>query len=285
MKFRLGCELAYRMNDETVFILNLEAASLPRQVILNEQLVIVPDVPRETLIERSNGTRYTRFTAPVGNLSVRYTAEVDLDVVRGDAGSIPETPVSDLSLSTFHYLLPSRFVPSDRLAAYALREFGNTPTGFDRVTAICNWIYDNLEYQRGSSNPETTAAETLLRRAGVCRDFAHLGISFCRALNIPARFVTCYASGLYPGDFHAVFEAYLDHKWWLFDPTRQAELDGLVRIGVGRDAAEAAFATPFGEIEVGPTFIWIERSDGPASEAPRTIEAISNAEDSPLSGA
>ena len=97
-------------------------------------------------------------------------------------------------------------------------------------------------------------------RAGVCRDFAHLGIAFCRALNIPARFVSCYAHGLQPSDFHAVFEAYLGGRWWLFDGTRQANLDGLIRIGVGRDAAEIAFASPFGQIEAGPINITIERA-------------------------
>ena len=132
------------------------------------------------------------------------------------------------------FLLPSRFVPSDRLSAFACREFGDLPKGQSRVTAICNWLYNNIDYRRGSSNEQTTADESLLLRAGVCRDFAHLGIAFCRALNIPARFVSCYAYGLEPRDFHAVFEAYLDGRWWLFDGTRQANLDGLVRIGVGR---------------------------------------------------
>jgi transglutaminase-like putative cysteine protease len=113
------------------------------------------------------------------------------------------------------------------------------------------WIYAHLEYQPGSSNEETTADETLLKRAGICRDFSHLGIAFCRGLGIPARFVSCYAHGLVPSDFHAVFEAYLDGRWWLFDATRQADLDGLVRIGIGRDAAEVAFSTPIRSVIAG----------------------------------
>ena len=153
-------------------------------------------------------------------------------------------PLSTLPLDILPFLLPSRFVSSDRLALFAEREFGRLPKGHQRVTAICNWLYENIDYKRGSSDEETTADESLLKRAGVCRDFAHLGIAFCRALNIPARFVSCYAYGLEPCDFHAVFEAYLAGRWWLFDATRQANLDGLVRIGVGRDAAEIAFAMP-----------------------------------------
>jgi Transglutaminase-like superfamily len=124
-------------------------------------------------------------------------------------------------------------VPSDELATYAMREFAGVPNGHIRVSMICGWIYQNIEYRPGSSDFET-ATEALIQRAGVCRDFVHLGIAFCRALGIPARFVTCYAYGLSPSDFHAVFEAYLDGRRWLFDGTRQAALDGLVRMQMER---------------------------------------------------
>ena len=174
---------------------------------------------------------------------------------------------------------------SDRLANFALREFAGFPRGHLRVSMICGWIYQNIEYRRGSSDAQTTAIEILVQRAGVCRDFSHLGIAFCRALGIPARFVTCYAFGLSPSDFHAVFEAYLGGRWWLFDGTRQAALDGLVRIGIGRDAAEVAFATPFGLINPGPIKIWIERSDGQIEVGSRTTDAISTEEDAPNAGA
>ena len=208
-----------------------------------------------------------------------------LDVFRADPAKIDETPLGEIPLDIMPFLLPSRFVPSDRLSAFACREFGELPKGHSRVTAICNWLYDNIDYRRGSSNQQTTADESLLLRAGVCRDFAHLGIAFCRALNIPARFVSCYAYGLEPRDFHAVFEAYLGGRWWLFDGTRQANLDGLVRIGVGRDAAEIAFASPFGEIEAGPVKITIEHSDGSEELPGRTTEAISTEEPAPNAGA
>jgi transglutaminase-like putative cysteine protease len=143
------------------------------------------------------------------------------------------------------------------------------------VNAICGWIYDHLEYQPGSSNEETTADETLLKRAGICRDFSHLGIAFCRGLGIPARFVSCYAHGLVPSDFHAVFEAYLDGRWWLFDATRQADLDGLVRIGIGRDAAEVAFSTPFGTFQPKMMEVHIAQSGNPSDVGRRTVDAIS----------
>lgn len=194
-------------------------------------------------------------------------------------------PLNAIPLDIMPFLLPSRFVPSDRLAAFAQREFGEQPMGHRRVTAICNWIYDNIDYQRGASNEQTTATESLIKRAGVCRDFSHIGTAFCRALNIPARYVSCYAYGLEPRDFRAVFEAYLGGRWWLFDATRQANLDGLVRIGVGRDAAEIAFASPFGEMEAGPVVITIEHADGTPELPGRTTDATSTEEPAPNAGA
>ena len=275
MRFKLGCALSYNVIEETTFIFNLEAALLPSHVALRDQIECKPDLARRNYTVPGARTRYLGLQAPPGAFSIRYDAEVDLVVHRADPASVRETPIRDIPLEFLPYLLPSRFVPSDRLAAFALREFGKRAQGHARVTSICNWINDNLEYRRGSSDSETIATEVLIQRAGVCRDFAHLGIAFCRALEIPARYVTCYAHGLTPGDFHAVFEAYLDGRWWLFDATRQAALDGLVRIGVGRDAAEVAFATNFGAMEPGPIEVWIERVDGNSETGPRTADAIS----------
>jgi len=115
------------------------------------------------------------------------------------------------------------------------------------VQAIADWIHDNIDYQIGSTQVTTTARDVFLQRAGVCRDFAHLGVTFCRALNIPARLVVGYARfDEPPPDFHAVFEAYVGARWELFDASRLAPLDGLVRIASGRDAKDVAFATIFG---------------------------------------
>jgi len=285
VRYKLGCDLAYEVKAPTVFIFNLEVARLIRHLDLTERLTITPELPRRTYSVPDIQNRYVSVSAAAGPLRLRYEAEVTLDVFRADPATIAETPLDQVPLDIMPFLLPSRFVPSDRLSAFACREFGDLPKGHDRVTAICNWLYENIDYRRGSSDEQTTADESLLLRAGVCRDFAHLGIAFCRALNIPARFVSCYAYGLEPRDFHAVFEAYLDGRWWLFDGTRQANLDGLVRIGVGRDAAEIAFASPFGEIEAGPVKIMIEHSDGSPELPGRTTDAISTEEPAPNAGA
>ena len=285
VRYKLGSALTYEVKGPTTFIFNLEVARLKRHQDLVERLTIDPVLARRTYIVPAVHNRYFSINAAAGPLEIRYDAEVTLEVFRSDPTAISETPLTELPLDILPFLLPSRYVSSDRLAAFAKREFDGLPKGHRRVTAICNWIYDNIDYQRGSSNEQTTADESLLMRAGVCRDFAHIGIAFCRALNIPARFVSCYAYGLQPSDFHAVFEAYLDGRWWLFDATRQANLDGLVRIGVGRDAAEIAFASPFGEMDPGAVKITIQHADGSLEAPGRTTDAISTEEPAPDAGA
>nr|WP_245198875.1 transglutaminase family protein [Jiella mangrovi] len=284
IRYRFGCHLSYEVKSPTLFVFNIEAARLPRHQNLAEELVISPDYDRRVHVVPGSETRYFAVNAKPGPFTLRYQAKVDLDALHKDPAEIAETPVPEIPLEVLPYLLPSRFVSSDRLASFALREFGRLDRGFERVTAICNWIYDNIDYKRGTSDGETTADESLLLRAGVCRDFSHIAIAFCRALGIPARYVSAYAFGLAPPDFHAVFEAYLDGRWWLFDATRQAALDGLVRIGAGRDAAEIAFASPFGEIEAGPVEVFIERIDAPGENAVRTADAISTDDSAPLPG-
>jgi transglutaminase-like putative cysteine protease len=275
----MGCELGYEVEAPSLFILNVEVASIPAHSILAERLIVEPEVERRVHVGSETNNRYAAFTAPAGPLRVIYEASVDLLVERADSTGIAESPLGGIPLAIFHYLLPSRFCPSDRLAAFAGRQFGDLPKGHGRVTAICNWIYEHIAYIRGSSDAETAATDTIIARAGVCRDFAHLGVALCRGLGIPARFVSCYAPGLEPGDFHAVFEAWLGGRWWLFDPTRQAVLDGLVRIGTGRDAAEVSFASIYGAVRPLPPRIWITPAAAEMLSDTRTIDAITTAPD------
>ena len=277
MQFEMGCDLRYEVDAPSLFILNVEVARIPAHGILAERLVVEPEVARRTHIRSETDNRYVAFTAPAGPLRISYEATVDLAAERADPATIAEVPLGDVPLAIFHYLLPSRFCPSDRLAAFAAQEFGTLPKGHARVTAICNWIYQHIAYIRGSSDAETSAIDTIIARSGVCRDFAHLGVALCRGLGIPARFVSCYAPGLEPGDFHAVFEAWLGDRWWLFDPTRQAVLDGLVRIGAGRDAAEVSFASMYGAVRPLPPRIWIAPAEGGTLPATRTTDAIATA--------
>jgi transglutaminase-like putative cysteine protease len=132
------------------------------------------------------------------------------------------------------------------------------------VRAIEGWIHDSIGYLPGFSNSTTTAQEVFVQRAGVCRDFAHLGITMCRALNIPARLVVGYVHFEEPPqDFHAVFEAWLDGRWVIFDPTRMAPIDRLVRVGTGRDAKDVAFATIFGDVRMTRKELTVDEGDEP----------------------
>jgi len=277
MRLAIGCEIDYEIADSATLIFNVEPMSGGRQRILNERIVVTPPFVTQQYTADETGNRFRRLTATGGALKLRYDAQIELDPVRADPAVIEEIPVAQLPPETLAFLNPSRYCPSDLLARFAAREFGEIEPGFGRVTEICNWIRAEVDYLAGSSDTTTTAADTFATRAGVCRDFAHLGITFCRALGIPARFVSCYAWQLQPQDFHAVFEAYLGDRWYLFDATRMAALDGLVRIGSGRDAADTAFATLFGNVQSGGVRVWADALDGDAAE-PWTVDAVSVSE-------
>lgn len=274
MQFSVGCELGYTINSESTLIFNIEPMRNDQQRILSERLTVTPEADRATHIAADSSNRYIRLLLQPGDHTIRYTGEIELLARHDDPDTVGEIPVADLPLETLPFLNPSRYCLSDELGRFAQREFGGIAPGHNRVTAICNWINDRVDYLRGASDTATTAIDTFANRAGVCRDFAHLGISFCRALGIPARFVSAYAWQLQPPDFHAVFEAYLGGQWYLFDATRQAALDGIVRIGCGRDAADTAFSTIYGEFEARPMRIWIEALDEPPGQD-WTVNAVS----------
>lgn len=274
MRFAVRSSLDYEVKSPTVFILNVEAAALHRQRIIVESLNLNPNLPIERFADDEGGSRFIRVNAEPGHFHVDYHGIVEVDMIEKAPETIPEMPVGELPLDIMHYLYPSRFCQSDLLGRFARREFGEMEPGHTRVTAICNWIHDHVDYVRGSSDSQTSAYDTMVLRAGVCRDFAHLGISFCRALNIPARFASGYAWQLDPPDFHAVFEAYLGGQWYLFDPTRQSALQGLVRIGVGRDASDAAFATMYGEAEFKGMSVGIDAIDESAEDEEPTTRAV-----------
>jgi transglutaminase-like putative cysteine protease len=183
-------------------------------------------------------------------LSVNYNAQVEL-ISHALPLQLDEALVTAVPDSVLHYLMPSRYCESDILSRAAQELFGGLPHGISRVRAIESWIHDSICYLPGFSNSTTTAQEVFVQRAGVCRDFAHLGITFCRALNIPARLVVGYVYFQEPPqDFHAVFEAWLGNRWVVFDPTKMAPTDRLVRVGTGRDAIDVAFSTIFGGVQM-----------------------------------
>ncbi len=250
LRYELGCELNYSISQPSTLIFNIAIVGNDHQIVVHENLYSDASVKIEEYVDYAEQNRYFRLNVPPGNLLISYRATVDLSVDYSDPSTIFEVQPADLPLDILYYLYPSRYCQSDRLLRFVAAEFGNLVPGYSRVTAICNWIYDNVLYRFGSSDSLTSACDTAVERVGVCRDFAHLGIAFCRALNIPARFVSGYAYGLNPPDFHAWFEAYLGGRWYVFDPTRLVTQKGLIRVGTGRDAADVSFATIFGSVQM-----------------------------------
>jgi transglutaminase-like putative cysteine protease len=262
--FRVGCDLDYDVSGPSAFIFNVGVVSNSFQQIIDEEFFTSPAYQVEEFLSSAPEKRYHRFSAIAGRLRVCYRATVALIYRIEQGDDIPETAPAGVPSEVIPYLYPSRYCESDKLVRLAQHEFGKLQHGFSRVTAICNWIRDNVEYLRGSTNPLTSAYDTATQRAGVCRDFAHLAIAFCRAILIPARFVAGYTYGLQQPDFHAYFEAYLGGAWYIFDPTRLAPQTGLIRIGTGRDAADTSFATIFGPAMFSSMQIIMEVQTGPA---------------------
>ncbi len=241
MRLTVSAELQYGFGAPTQVIGLIQAARSADQTILSETLTVAEGC-RVLEDEGPGGER--RFRACLdGDVTISYRAEID----NGERLLLPAAGAqhvwTELPADVLPYLLPSRFCPSDSFQRFAQREFGHAGDGVARVMAVLDWINRHVDYVSGVSTPETTAAQTFMTRAGVCRDFTHLAISFCRALSIPARAVSAYAFELVPPDFHAVMEVYLAGTWWMVDPTRLAPVEGLVRIGHGRDAADIAFLT------------------------------------------
>ena len=253
VRLELQIDLHYDIDQYGAdFVFNIHAAHTPQQSVHNERLQISQDIAHHVHTEAATGNRYLRLHAGPGPLDVRYAATVDITHHRADPATLEEVPVRALPQEVMGYILPSRYCQSDRLLRLATNEFGALPQGHSRVQAICEWVRRHVAFTSNTSNFNTSAVDTLIEQVGVCRDFAHLMIALCRAVNIPARFATGTDYGadpaLGPPDFHAYVEAYLGGRWYLFDPSGTAIPMGMLRFGTGRDAADVAFATMFGGV-------------------------------------
>jgi transglutaminase-like putative cysteine protease len=249
-KFSVVSSLHYRVTAPSTLLCSLRCIRQDEQSVTRESLTANRKVRITDLSLGPTANRFSRIDIDEsGPLSLQYLAVVENRVETLDAARIGGVGIRSLRPEAIPYLYPSRYAPSDQLRDLAKELFGGEPTQFLQAMAVEDWLHDNIRYLSGSSNELTSADETYRNRAGVCRDFSHLGIAFCRALTIPARYVTVYAHQLEPEDFHAVFEVYLDGAWFLIDGTRRAPLNGMVRIAVGRDASDAAVATLFGSLE------------------------------------
>jgi len=261
--------LAYQVRQPSHLVFNIEAAHWPSQEIVSEHLTVWPPVPLRTFVDAESGNRFIRLDAMPGPLEVRYKADVQVDCEPLDA-QLPEVPASQVPDAVLRFMMPTRYCESDVVCAFAREQFGRLPPGLARVRQIVDWIHHSIEYRPGSTRSTTTAHEALAQRAGVCRDFAHIGITLCRALSIPARLVAGYVwFDEPPQDFHAVFEAWIGGRWVMFDPTGMAPVDRLVRIGTGSDAKDVAFSTTFGEVQMTRKVVTVLEHDprSPLTEA------------------
>lgn len=283
IRLEIALDLDYDIsNPGCDFIFNIHAAQTQRQCVLNESLTLSQDVPWRVETDPATLNRYLRVQALAGPFKLTYRATVDLLHHFAAPGDIAEVPVARLPTPVLSYIYPSRYCQSDRLHRMAMREFGQRWQGYGRVQAIRDWVLQRTTFASNTSNSNTSAIDTLLEHVGVCRDFAHLMIALCRAINIPARFTTGIDYGadpsLGPTDFHAYVEVYLGDRWYMFDPSGTAIPMGFVRFGTGRDAADVAFATIFGTVASSAPVIGIQAvagSDGQLQIPQHCAEAIS----------
>ena len=265
MRFTVGTRLEYQVAAPSTFIFNVQALGGLGQMVERETLEISVESEVEHFEGDHGRARFIRCRVPAAqSLEIVYSAVVDAKTSTVAVTTVEPTPVARNPPEVLPYLLPSRYCESDRLGRLAWQSFGHHRRPYEQVSAICEWIHGNVAYVRGSSQATTSAAQTLIERAGVCRDFAHLGIALCRALNLPARYASGYACGLEPPDLHAWFEVAIGGRWVVFDATRIAPLNGLVRVGLGRDAADVAIATIFGEATLTRMHVQCEPVEGAA---------------------
>jgi len=249
MKFNVLAEMEYTARSAGTIILNIHALRTPHQTVISETFTTDPYIKVEELTSVHGENRLMRFEIDeAASIKVNYKATIDNLCEIKDFTDVSEVPVAQMDHTIFPYLYPSRYCQSDKLYRLAHNLFGHIYNPFEKVATLTNWINKNVLYLSGSTNSQTSAFDTVTEQAGVCRDFAHLGIALCRALTIPARYFTGYAYQLKPADFHACFEAYIGNEWVLFDATRLVPLNGLVKIASGRDAADTAIANIFGDV-------------------------------------
>lgn len=248
MQLDIEVHLAYRLTGPTDLLLQIEAADLADQKLVSAGIGL-SEVEHFARVASESGLGERIWLRADNAFRCDYTSRIEVDRPLIDLGGLDAVAPHLLPGDTVRYLMPSRFCPSDEFQAFAAEEFGALEGGA-KVEAIRDWVHRVMRYVPGSSNALTTALDSFVQRQGVCRDFAHVVITLARASTIPARFVSAYAPGVVPQDFHAVAEVWLEGGWHLVDATGMAPPDTIARIGVGSDAAEVAFLSSFGLIDL-----------------------------------
>jgi len=248
MKFEVSSKIIYEAISPSTLILNIQPFIAAGQIITDEYFRLSPELKMTEMTAVAGEKRFKMIEIPeAGSVSIDYKSIVEnnVQVIPGD--QLDDVLISLMPVDVLPYLHPSRYCQSDKLYKFAFNKFGKIENAFQKVMAIRDWIYKNVEYG-GYTTPQTSAYDTITEQIGVCRDFAHLGIALCRALTIPARYFTGYAYQLQPQDFHACFEAYIGGRWIIVDATKLVPINGLIKIASGADATDTAFASIFGNL-------------------------------------
>ena len=266
MRVRVGCSIVYVCPQPTPMLFALRPSLTSNHHLIDERRIVNPLGSIDEYID-SYGNEIWRLVAPDGRLQIEYDAVVDMpptpDPIFPD---LPKTAVENLPYDVIGYTLPSRLCPSDMFVNDAWQLFGHIQGGWAQVQAVCDWLHSQVVYGSGSTSM-TTAWDAYQQRRGVCRDFAHMGVSFCRALNFPARYVCGYLPDINvpldptPMDFHAWFEVYIDGLWCTFDARHNYPRIGRVLIARGRDAVDVAFATIYGSTQLVTFKVWADQID------------------------
>jgi transglutaminase-like putative cysteine protease len=264
MRVAVGCEFVHDLDTPVHAVIQVEPRLDGPFRLRWERWSPEPDLPSSRYID-GFGNLCRRADLPAGRSVLRYEALAHVSAEQDPSWpAAPEVPPAELPNDALVFTLPSRMCPSDALAPTAYELFGAMTPGWSRVQAITEWVHQEVAFGYGSSSPMTTAAEVLETRKGVCRDFTHLGITFCRALNIPARYVFGYLPDIGvkppedPMDFCAWMEVFLGGSWWIFDPRLNARRIGRVIIGRGRDALDVAMITTFGAAPLKAMEVWAD---------------------------
>jgi transglutaminase-like putative cysteine protease len=257
MKLKVGCRLEYFSNTNTPLITLLRLRKELSQFIESETFKLEPLLPMTEYVDLF-GNYCQRLEVPKGNLLIDTSSIVVTNELVEENIEANFTLIQDLPEQTLIYLLPSRFCESDKLNKKAFEIIEGQSVGYQMVEAIRLWVNLNIKYEYNRSTSSTSALDTLESKHGVCRDLSHLAIALCRSVNIPSRIVVGYLYNLKPMDLHAWFEAYLDGQWYTFDATQPKTTGGRVVLAYGRDAADVATATYFGDMKLRNMLVYVE---------------------------
>lgn len=251
MPIDISASFSFHLDQPTDLLLQFEAARIPEQDILSSETRL-PEAIHTARVAAQDGIGERIWVRAEGEYSVEYEARVAVERLHPSIEKLDQLDAHDLPGETVEYVFDSRYCQADRMQSFVADRFGKYRGG-EKIIAMRDWIADNFTYEAGVSDATTTALDTFVERRGICRDYAHVLICFARASTIPARYVSCYAPGVDPPDFHAAVEIFLCDRttpgggaWYIVDATQMADPAKTVKIGVGRDAADVSFLTSFG---------------------------------------